>query len=327
MSTCYSLADLRKKGPNSYTELRLYDKKIGDARAVEVAQLLRGNATITEVYLSNNNIGATGAAALGEAFKANTTITRVYLDSNNITRLPASLAQNRTITTFSYYGNPIDYIPPSVQRWLDRFQQQQNANIYNDSQNVHNRRIQQCVSDSMERIMNEGPPRYESIEQVHDVIVKDEVLTEECKQALIQYAADTHVHSHLNLTFGEALRYVFSRIESNPNAEGIKGVLNQEMSDSLCKCFTGRITRLINCLNVLDPLVKIDLLSENENINNICLLVYEGLKEEEGRVPTILTAENYRRQVEEELEQRGITINEKIRKDYIDPIVQDYFDL
>ena len=252
-------------------------------------------------------------------------------------RSPASLAQNRTITTFYYYGNPIDYIPPSVQRWLRRFQQQQNANIYNDSQNVHNRRIQQCVSDSMERIMNEGPPCYESIEQVHDVIVKDEVLTEECKEALIQYAADTHVHSELGLTFGEALRYVFSRIESNPNAEGIKGVLNQEMSDSLCKCFTGRITRLIDCLNLLDPLVKIDLLSEKENINNICLLVYEGLQEqeeinakgqqrqetEEEPVATILTAENYRRQVEEELEKRGIIVTDEIREGHIDAIAAD----
>jgi vacuolar-type H+-ATPase subunit I/STV1 len=289
------------------------------------------------VYLQSNNIGATGAAALGEAFKVNTGITLVNLSENNITRLPASLAQNRTITRFSYWDNPIDYIPPSVQRWLDRFQQQQNANIYKDSQNVHNRRIQQCVSDSMERIMNEGPPCYESIEQVHEVIVKDEVLTEECKEALIQYAADTHVHSDLNLTFGEALRYVFSRIESNPNAAGIKEVLNQEMSDSLCKCFTGRITRLINCLNALDPLVEINLLSENEMINMVCQQVYESLEEqeeeingkgqqqetEEEPVATILTAENYRRQLEEELAKRGVTVTDEIRERYIDPIAID----
>ena len=255
--------------------------------------------------------------------------------------MPAALAQNRTITDFDYYGNPIDYIPPSVQRWLRRFQQQQNANIYNDSQNVHNRRIQQCVSDSMERIMNKGPPCYENIEQVHEVIVKDEILTEDCKQALLEYSADTNVHSELHLTFGEALRYVFSRIQSNPNADGIKGVLNQEMSDSLCKCFTGRITRLINCLNVLDPLVEINLLSENEMINMICQQVYELLKEqeekgqqqqqqqqqgegtEEGRVATILTAENYRQQVEEELEKRGITVSDEIRENHIDPIAAD----
>ena len=145
------------------------------------------------------------------------------------------------------------------------------------------------------------------------------------------------------MTFGEALRYVFSRIQSNPNADGIKGVLNQEMSDSLCKCFTGRITRLINCLNVLDPLVEINLLSETEMINTICKQVYELLEEqeeqqdkeeeeeqqqqgdgtEEGRVATILTAENYRQQVEEELEKRGITVTDEIREGHIDPIAAD----
>ena len=162
--------------------------------------------------------------------------------------------------------------------------------------------------------------------------MKDDILTEDCKQALLEYSADTNVHSELGLTFGEALRYVFSRIQSNPNADGIKGVLNQEMSDSLCRCFTGRITRLINCLNVLDPLVKINLLSENETINMICQQVYELLEEqegreeerrEEGRVATILTAENYRQQVEEELEKRGITVTDEIRKGHIDPIAAD----
>ena len=106
------------------------------------------------------------------------------------------------------------------------------------------------------------------------------------------------------------------------------------MSDSLCKCFTGRITRLINCLNLLDPLVKIDLMSENEMINMICQQVYESLEEEEEEingkgqrqeteeepVATILTAENYRRQVEEELEKRGIIVTDEIRERHIDPI-------
>merc|ERR1712137_323874 len=172
----------------------------------------------------------------------------------------------------------------------------------------------------------------------HEVIVKDEILTEDCKQALLEYSADNNVHSELGLTFGEALRYVFSRIQSNPNADGIKGVLNQEMADSLCKCFTGRITRLIDCLNGLDSLVEFNLLSENEMINMICQQVYESLEEqeenkdkeeeqqqgtEEGRVATILTAENYRQQVEEELEKRGITVTDEIRENHIDPIAAD----
>ena len=135
--------------------------------------------------------------------------------------------------------------------------------------------------------------------------MKDEILTEDCKQALIQYSADTNVHSALGLTFGEALCYVFSRIQSNPNAGGIKGVLNQEMSDSLCKCFTGRITRLINCLNVLDPLVEINLLSENEMINMICQQVYELLEEQEEREDKIEQQEGREEEDENEEYERG----------------------
>ena len=44
---------------------------------------------------------------------------------------------------------------------------------------------------------------------------------------------------------------------------------------------------------------------------------------EEGRVTTILTAENYRRQVEEELEKRGIIVTDEIREGHIDPIAAD----
>merc|ERR1712023_337735 len=192
---------------------------------------------------------------------------------------------------------------------------------------------------------NKGPPCYENIEQVHEVIVKDEILTEDCKQALLEYAADTNVHSELGLTFGETLRYVFSRIQSNPNANGIKEVLNKEMADSVGKCFTGRITRLIDCLNAFDPLVEINLLSEKELINNVCLRVYKLLKEEEeqeqtqtrqdkakqtvldyimsfkrifslcqteteeGRVANRVNVAKYRQQVEDELKQYGITIS------------------
>ena len=111
MPVCTSLADLRNNGPNSYRELFLGGKSIGDAGAVEVAQLLRGNTTITGVYLSYNNIGATGAAALGEAFKANTCITEVYLSDNNIgatgaAALGEAFKANTGITCCLLYTSP-----------------------------------------------------------------------------------------------------------------------------------------------------------------------------------------------------------------------------
>jgi hypothetical protein len=53
-------------------------------------------------------------------------------------------------------------------------------------------------------------------------------------------------------------------------------VLNIEMDESVCKCFTGRISRLVNCLNGFDPLVSINV-SESEQISQIIILIRNQL--------------------------------------------------
>ena len=50
------------------------------------------------------------------------------------------------------------------------------------------------------------------------------------------------------------------------------------MSNALCMCFTGRISRLIDCLNGIDNLVVINL-SPTEQINAICQQIYELLQQ------------------------------------------------
>ena len=167
---------------NILQKLYLYNNNIGPEGAVALGRALESNNTLQELYLNNNNIGPEGAVALGRALESNITLqilvlsnnnigndgavaiiggiarnntntrlSELMLSFNNITRLPAELAQcpHATLTDFYYYGNPIEdnFIPPNVQRWLDRYdyQQQQNAQIYQDNQNVHNRQIQQCI--------------------------------------------------------------------------------------------------------------------------------------------------------------------------------------
>ena len=44
------------------------------------------------------------------------------------------------------------------------------------------------------------------------------------------------------------------------------------MNNSICKCFTGRISRLINCLNGYDQRVEIRI-SQNDEISNIIILI------------------------------------------------------
>jgi hypothetical protein len=53
-------------------------------------------------------------------------------------------------------------------------------------------------------------------------------------------------------------------------------VLNIEMTESICKCFTGRISRLINCLNGFDPLVQINIAS-SEQISQIIIMIRNQL--------------------------------------------------
>jgi hypothetical protein len=343
---------------NTLQELYLRNNNIGPEGAVALGRALESNNTLQELSLNWNNIGPEGAIALGRALEFNNTLqilnlynnnigndgavaiiggiarnnintrlSELSLSNNNITRLPAELAQcpAATLRTFHYHGNPIEVnlIPPNVQRWLERYQHQQNAQIHQDSQNVHNRQIQQCIKDSLNRIINachvNGPPIYSSFEEVRNVIVNDSILSPQCKTQLIEYASDQTEHSDLGVTFAEALQYVFTRIEMNQYKDGIKDVLNKEMSDALCKCFTGRISRLIDCLNGIDNLVVINL-SPNEQINAICQQIYELLSEK-GKVS--LKAEDYQARVEKELQERGFDLTEEIQTNFIDPILQD----
>ena len=78
------------------------------------------------------------------------------------------------------------------------------------------------------------------------------------------------------------------------------------MSDSLCKCFTGRISRLINALNGFDDNIVINI-SENEQIGNICIILREKYDGEE-----------FKQKVREALRERNY--NEAIINEWLDNI-------
>ena len=95
----------------------------------------------------------------------------------------------------------------------------------------------------------------------------------------MEYKNSKDIYSALNITFEELLLYVFNRIEINEHKDEIKRVLNTEMTDSVCKCFTGRMSRLINCLNGFDPLVNIEI-AGNEQIAQVIEVIRVGLERE-----------------------------------------------
>ncbi len=84
----------------------------------------------------------------------------------------------------------------------------------------------------------------------------------------------------LNLSFLDILVAVWNRISINEHSSEIKKVLNQEMEDSECKCFTGRVSRLVNCLSTFDELVEVTI-SDAEQIGNVITTILNRLNREE----------------------------------------------
>jgi len=95
--------------------------------------------------------------------------------------------------------------------------------------------------------------------------------------------------------------YVINRIESqlDDHKDEIKNILNIEMNESVCKCFTGRISRLVNCLAGFDPLVSIQI-ADNEQIANVISTVEHNLTNE-----NTYSVETHKDLVSKQLEELG----------------------
>ncbi len=222
---------------------------------------------------------------------------KFYCSDNQLTTLPLYIMHFR-LTYIRYENNPLD-LPIQLTRFIDRLQNnnKKNNNIYNDNQNVHNSTIQLSMINSINNITTINITKYNKTKLI-DNIIHDKILT--CQEQLIEYIHDESIHSVVLLSFGEILWHVLNYVHNNydiKTQEEIKIILNQEMQDSVCKCFTGRICRLINCLNGFSDLVKIEIHS-SEQISNILLLIKDKLGDN-------YTVEKHVELFTKELEERG----------------------
>ena len=220
----------------------------------------------------------------------------LVLFNNQLASLPSSLGQCHQLQYLVCGDNPIEYVPPNVLRLIAR--QKRAQGVYTDRQSVHNSGIQTSVKDSIMRLLSIKPSH--NFEAVTALVLSDQTLTQFTKESLVEYCKDESVHTILNLTFSDLLTAVWNRIVANENAVEIKTILNTEMMDAECKCFTGRISRLVNCLNGFDSSITITI-DDNEQIGNIILLIKEKLTASvEG-----YSAAKHRELVRVELEERG----------------------
>jgi Leucine-rich repeat (LRR) protein len=203
----------------------------------------------------------------------------LYCSNNKITSLPINLHELRNLTYVDYSNNEIEYIPPQTTRFLNRLKNtgMTQPKLYNDGQNVHDHQIQESIRNSTNSVMAYKPSI--TIEAMNEEIVCSSVLTEVTKRLLLEYCGDESIHGVMGITFKELLVAVWSIIRDHKDGNEIIGIMNTEMADADCKCFTGKMSRLINCLNGYDHRVVITM-AENDQIGNIIIIEKEKLGEE-----------------------------------------------
>jgi len=206
------------------------------------------------------------------------------------------LNELRNLVEFSCDGNEIEYIPPQTTRFLNRLNGlgDGTSKVYSDGQNVHNHEIQESIRNSINSVIADKPSV--TIEGMNEEIVSNTVLTEETKRLLMEYCDDESIHSVMGITFNELLLSVWSIIREHKDRIEILVIMNSEMSDADCKCFTGKMSRLINCLNGYDKRVVITM-AENDQIGNIIIIEKEKLDEYD--------VETHKDNVRSAMEERG----------------------
>jgi len=284
----------------SYNQLTQLPREIGNLTQLtclslhnnELTQLPKeiGNLTqLTKLSLSNNEL-----TQLPTEIGNLTQLTTLVLSYNKLTQLPREIGNLTQLTYLSLHNNPIENtLNPIIQRFLQRIQNKRNQkNIYSDTQNIHSSSIQKSIKDSIHTLMNCYHPE-------HILTYLDWIeLDKKTKEIITEYMDCKDVHTMLDITFKELFIAIVIEMEglSNELQKEIKQRLNEEMQESECKCFTGRISRLVNCLSGYSDKVKIQI-SEGEEIGNIISVIMEkrGIK----------TTETLKEEVRVALKERG----------------------
>jgi hypothetical protein len=245
----------------------------GLERLTNLRELLLGTNQITRI----------------EGFEQLTNLREFYLVGNRIEVVPMSIMLLRNLTRF-YIDIAID---PIIIRFMERNVIRTNRTIFDDPQNVHDRTINRQITQSLFRLMD---CKLEISEEcVIDQIINDPILSRSVKEAITEYIKIPDVHSSLNVTFMEALRVVWQIIRSHKYSVEIKKIFDQEMQDSICRCFTGRLARLVNCLNGFDPRVCIKI-SESQEISNIIVAIRQKYNKVDDQIVAVkqeMTARGY----------------------------------
>jgi hypothetical protein len=192
----------------------------------------------------------------------------LWLSNNKITNVPFTIMNLRNLNHL-HVGSSCN-VDTIIERFINRNRIKDNKTIYSDLQNVHDSCIVKSIKESIYKIIIDQKDMM--IDHTLKDIINDKILSEITKEQLLEYCQDKIIHSSLNLTFEEVLCSVWKIISEHSEQDEIKKILNEEMKDSICKCFTGRLSRLVNCLNGFDSRVSIKI-NDKEQILNVIIKI------------------------------------------------------
>ena len=267
------------------TTLNLYNNMLTKL-PVEIGHLTQ----LTTLYLQENKLTKL-PVEIGHLIQ----LTTLDLSNNNLTKLPVEIGHLTQLTTLNLYNNMLTQLPveighltqlttlnltntmlenvlnPIIRRVIQRIKNTKKINkdtIYTDTQNVHSSSIQQSIKDSINNLMNAYVLDYPL------TYLDWSALNQKTKEIITEYIDCVDIHTMLNITFKELFVAVAIEMDKlSPYLQiEIQKRLNEEMQDSECKCFTGRISRLVNCLSGYSKKVRIQI-SENEEIGNIISVI------------------------------------------------------
>ena len=192
------------------------------------------------------------------------------LSNNQLKTLPLSILNCIRLRTLYHVNNEDIVIDIRIQRFINRMQNYNNHNFFGDSQSVHSSSIQESLKKSINNLMKDPFTCEKKI--IVNTLLPFKL---KCILSLLSYLDDEDYHSTLLLTFYDIFVKVFGRIVNSEHKEELIRRLDEEMMESKDKCFTGRITRLLNVLNGFYEDIQITI-SNNERISAIILSTLDG---------------------------------------------------
>jgi hypothetical protein len=194
--------------------------------------------------------------------------------NNKIKEFPNEIINCINLREFEYDENKIT-ISENIRNFIDQINLQNNYgpnvniyNVYNDSQNVHSDSIQKSLKDSVNVLLKDNFTI--EMKKLIEEIKKNNMIIN--KDYLINLLQANIIHTQLKCSYKDLFIKVYGRIINHENQIELFKRFNEEFNDSLLLCYTGKITRLINCLCGYYDDIHINI-SDNEQIGNIILQI------------------------------------------------------